>query len=170
MRGAEAAKIVAFATGAAVTYGILHDMVTAHLCVEYFTVAHAPVFGTDSPVLLAIGWGILATWFMGTILGTGLAVAAQAGRAAPLNWRALRKPVASLMIASALAALVAGIVGAFATAHAGPTALGGWAALIPPEKHVAFGAAASAHGASYVVGGLGGLLIIMRTWRRRLRS
>ena len=57
----EAFKIVAFCIAAAVVYGILHDQVTAHVCVEYFTIAHPPVFPTESPFWLAVGWGIIAT-------------------------------------------------------------------------------------------------------------
>ncbi|MFI5379272.1 MAG: hypothetical protein ACHRHE_08245 [Tepidisphaerales bacterium] len=32
---------------AAVCYGIVHDQVTARICVEYFTIGHPPVFLTD---------------------------------------------------------------------------------------------------------------------------
>jgi hypothetical protein len=39
----------------AVVYGILHDQVTARICVEYFTIGHPPVFGTESPTLLGFG-------------------------------------------------------------------------------------------------------------------
>lgn len=42
---------------AAGCYGIAHDQVTACVCVEYFTVGHPPVFSTDDPTLLGIGWG-----------------------------------------------------------------------------------------------------------------
>jgi hypothetical protein len=31
-----------------VVYGIVHDQVTARVCVEYFTVGHPPVFQTNS--------------------------------------------------------------------------------------------------------------------------
>lgn len=57
----EAVKIVSFAVLVAILYGVLHDQITAHLAVEYFTVAHAPVFPTTSPFLLALGWGVIAT-------------------------------------------------------------------------------------------------------------
>ena len=53
----ETVKIVLLCIAAAVVYGILHDQVTARVCVEYFTIGHPPVFNTDSPTLLALGWG-----------------------------------------------------------------------------------------------------------------
>ena len=54
---------------AAVLYGIIHDQVTARVCVEYFTIGHPPIFGTDNPTLLRIGWGIVATWWVGLLFG-----------------------------------------------------------------------------------------------------
>jgi hypothetical protein len=57
----ETLKIVGFAALAAIVYGIGHDQVTAHLCVEYFTIGHPPIFPTASPFLLALGWGVIAT-------------------------------------------------------------------------------------------------------------
>ena len=71
----EPLKILLLCVDAAVVYGILHDSVTARVCVEYFTVGHPPVFDTDSPTLLAFGWGFIATWWVGFILGI-LAIAA----------------------------------------------------------------------------------------------
>ena len=37
---------------AAIAYGILHDLVTAHVFAEYFTIGHPPVFHTDDPIRL----------------------------------------------------------------------------------------------------------------------
>ena len=51
-----ALTIVVLCIGMAITYGILHDQVTARVCVEYFTIGHEPIFGTDSPTLLGLGW------------------------------------------------------------------------------------------------------------------
>ena len=35
-----------------VTYGVVHDQITARICVEYFTIGHPQVFDTDDPTLL----------------------------------------------------------------------------------------------------------------------
>ncbi|MDB5674982.1 MAG: hypothetical protein JWM65_1964 [Sphingomonas bacterium] len=165
----EAIRIVLFATFAAIAYGVMHDQVTAHLCVEYFTIAHPPVFATRSPFLLALGWGVIATWWVGLPLGIALAVAARAGRAPQLGLADLRRPIVVLMVISAVAAVIAGCIGALLTATGAIYVAEPLATLIPPAKHVAFLADAWAHVASYVVGVLGGLLIIARTVRRRLR-
>jgi hypothetical protein len=153
---------------AAIAYGIVHDQITAHLCVEYFTIAHAPIFPADSPLLLGLGWGIIATWWVGLSLGIALAVAARAGAAPKLGLADLRRPIVLLMAASALAALGAGLLGAL-LADSGVISLPApWAALIAPHRQTAFAAAAWAHAASYASAGLGGLLIIGRTIRARL--
>lgn len=63
-------RIVLLSILAAIGYGIIHDQVTARICVEYFTIGHPPIFHTDSPALLGVRWGILATWWVGLILPT----------------------------------------------------------------------------------------------------
>jgi hypothetical protein len=42
---------------AAVLYGVLHDQITARVCLEYFTVFHPPVFATQSPTRWQIALG-----------------------------------------------------------------------------------------------------------------
>jgi hypothetical protein len=64
----EAIKIVGLCIVAGAIYGVLHDQVTAHVCLEYFTVFHPTIFHTQSPTLLALGWGVLATWWVSLFL------------------------------------------------------------------------------------------------------
>src|SRR3954469_11594932 len=94
----EAFRIILFATLAAILYGIVHDQVTAHLCVEYFTIAHPPVFAIRSPFLLALGWGVIATWWVGLSLGVGLAAAARLGPMPRQSLADLRQPIVRLML------------------------------------------------------------------------
>ncbi len=163
----EAVKIVLFCTGAAIVYGLIHDQVTAHLCVEYFSVAHPRVFPTQSPFLLGLGWGVIATWWVGLPLGLGLAFAARVGPGPRLALPDLRPTVLWLMLATAVAAVVSGSLGAYLVASGRAAVPGGWAEIIPPAKHVAFAADAWAHLASYGFGIVGGLIAIGVTiWRR----
>src|SRR3954447_21650435 len=97
----QSALIVLLSIASAVAYGILHDQVTARVCVEYFTVGHPPVFPTESPTLLAIGWGILATWWAGLLLGIPLTLAARAGRRPKRSVRSLVRPVVTLLFVMA---------------------------------------------------------------------
>jgi hypothetical protein len=60
-----------------IAYGILHDQVTARVCLEYFIIGHPPLIASESPTLLAIAWGIVATWWFALPLGFALAAAAR---------------------------------------------------------------------------------------------
>src|ERR1700761_8722820 len=96
---------------AAVLYGIIHDQVTARVCVEYFTIGHPPIFGTDNPTLLRIGWGIVATWWVGVLFGVPLGIAARAGSRPKRTVDSLLKPLAGLLGIAALCAVAAGLIG-----------------------------------------------------------
>ena len=75
----ESLKIILLCIVASVVYGILHDQVTARVCVEYFTIGHPPIFHTEGPTLLAFGWGVIATWWMGLILSVPAVLASRLG-------------------------------------------------------------------------------------------
>jgi hypothetical protein len=153
----------------AVVYGILHDQITARLCVEYFTIGHPPVFGTDDPTLLGIGWGILATWWGGLLLGIPMALAARAGRLPKRNAASLVRPIGILLAVMACSAAVAGLAGWFLSSHGTVFLVGYLAKAVPQEKHVLFLTDAWAHSASYVVGFVGGAMLVVSVWRSRRR-
>ncbi len=162
--------IVLMCVIAAVAYGIAHDQVTARVCVEYFTVGHPPVFGTDDPTLLGIGWGIIATWWVGLLVGVPLAVAARAGSRPKRSVGSLIRPVACLLAVMAVCAVVAGLVG-WQLARSGAVFLvGPIASELPPDRHVPFLADLWAHSASYLVGLIGGIVVIVIVWRSRGRA
>ncbi len=163
----ELVRIILICIVSAVAYGIVHDQVTARICVEYFTVGHPPIFDTDDPTLLGIVWGILATWWVGLFLGIALAVVARAGQRPKKSMRSLIGPILVLMASSAFCALAAGAVG-LALAKNGSIWLGEpLASRVPPAKHAAFLADLWAHLASYVAGLVGGIYIIVRIgWSR----
>jgi hypothetical protein len=164
----QALAIIALSVLAAIVYGVLHDQVTARICVEYFTIGHPPVFQTESPTLLGLGWGILATWWVGLLLGVPLAVAARAGSRPKRSAISLLRPIATLMAFAAGFALLAGMCG-YLLATAGLVQLTGHlAARVPTEKHALFLADAWAHSASYLGAGLGGLIVIAWTWYVRI--
>jgi hypothetical protein len=164
-------RIVLLGMAAAIAYGVLHDQVTARVCLEYFTVFHPPVFPTTNPTLLGLGWGIIATWWVGLPLGVILALAARAGsRRTKLQARELVRPVIATLLIVGLLAGVAGVCG-WALASRGRLSLPPWlAARIPAEHQARFFAAWWAHSTSYLAGALGGLALGVVTWRRRTRA
>jgi hypothetical protein len=106
-------KIIAGCIAAAVIYGILHDQVTARVCLEYFTVLHPPIFHTKSPTLLGLAWGTYATWPVGLFLGILLAISARAGNKTKLTFTDLLPILLRLLVTMALCALAFGLLGYF---------------------------------------------------------
>jgi len=163
-------RIVLLCIASAVLYGITQDQVTARVCVEYFTVGHPPLFDTDSPTLLALGWGTVATWWVGLPLGIGLAVAARAGQGPQRTASELIGPIARLLGFIAGSAIAAGLVG-WLLARAGVITLAPYlASRIAPDRHDAFLADGAAHLAAYAVGGLGGVVLCWRVRAARRRE
>src|SRR5947209_4895113 len=117
--------IVGMCVLASISFGVVHDQVTARVCVEYFTIGHPPVFDTDDPTLLGLGWGVIATWWVGALLGVLLARAARSGKPPRRTIRSLVRPVVLLMLGTGVCALCAGLVGGYAAAR-------GWIVLVEP--------------------------------------
>lgn len=163
-------KIVLFSVAAAIGYGIVHDQITAHLCVEYFTIAHPPVFSTQSPFFLAIGWGIIATWWVGLALGLALAGAARLGPRHKFALADVRPLVFRLLVFMAACAVLAGVANALLLSIGVVRFPAFWAQRISPERHVAFWADLWAHNASYLSGAVGGMIVVFFVLRRRIAA
>lgn len=152
---------------AAITYGVIHDQITARICVEYFTIGHPRLIASDSPTVLGLFWGVVATWWVGLPLGVGLALAARAGRRPKLNCRQLLRPISVLLGIMFVVAFLAGLIGYFTSSAGVFHLVENWASRIPAEKHVAFLTVGWAHSASYLAGMIGGMILWIVTWRKR---
>jgi hypothetical protein len=143
--------ILNIALVAAILYGVLHDNVTARLCVEYFTVGHPRVIASESPTALALVWGVLATWWFGAFLGLFLAIAARAGRRAKWGPREVVKPIGLVLVAVGVASFVGGCIGyRHALAHDYPDGLG--RLMLSPKTELWFVVDLWAHRAAYLAG------------------
>ena len=161
-------SIIFLAVVAAIIYGVLHDQITARICVEYFTIGHPRLIDTESPTLLALFWGVVATWWVGLPLGIGLAIAARAGRRPKLSASDLLVPVVKLWGCMAAVATIFGVIG-LATSRGGIFHLfEPLASRIPADKHTAFLVDGWAHTGSYLAGIVGGVVLCTLTWRRRI--
>jgi hypothetical protein len=159
----QAIKIVGLCIVAGAIYGILHDQVTARVCLEYFTVFHRDIFHTQSPTLLALGWGVLATWWVSLFLGIMLAIAARAGSRAKLTASHLVRPLLKLLAIMAIFALAAGIIGYFLQG----LGMEYYATAIPKQIRHTFYADLWAHEMSYLTGLIGGIILCILVWRSR---
>lgn len=165
----EVLRIFLLCVLAAICYGIVHDQITARICVEYFSVFHPTLLPLTSPTALGLQWGVVATWWVGAGLGLLLAIAARAGARATLSARDLLPTIEVLLACMAVGAVLAGAVG-YLLATNGFLSLDWLNPLLPPEKHARFMADLWAHSASYAVGILGGLIACGYTYRRRKKS
>ncbi|MDP7017183.1 MAG: hypothetical protein QGG36_15365 [Pirellulaceae bacterium] len=162
-------SIIVLAILACVTYGIVHDQFTARICVEYFTIGHPRVIPSDDPTLLGFVWGVLATWWVGVILGVPLATIARVGSRPPKTVGSLIPPVAILFVGTGALAFVAACVGYVAATNGWVQLVGSLAERVPREKHVPFLTDLWAHNASYLGGFVGGIILMIWVWRSRGR-
>jgi hypothetical protein len=162
----ESIKIILFCIIAAVSYGIIHDEITAHICVEYFTVAHPPIFHTNSPLILGFAWGITATWWVALLLGCILAFVARSGTAPKIPVGSVISQVILVLSVTAISAAAVGMA-AYLLTGSNQLFLPDYA--VPRSKHVAFFGVWAAHLTSYTVGICGGLATILNVWRTRTR-
>jgi hypothetical protein len=159
-------KIILLCVAAAIVYGICQDMITTRVCVEYFTIGHPPIFGgTENPTLLALGWGVIATWWVGLGLGVPTAFFARIGSRPRMTWREVKRPILILMAIVGVSAVLAGVVGYLIW--------GGFIRTyfpeIPAERADMFAADAFAHESAYFVGFIGGVLTWGWIWWQRRR-
>ena len=160
-------KLVGLGIVAAIGYGIALDNVTARICVEYFTIGHAPIFKTESPTILAFGWGVLATWWVGLGLGIFLACVARWGTRPRLVATDLLRPLAILLATMGVLSILAGLSGFLAARQGWIFLVGSLARDVPIEKHQAFLADLWAHLMAYGSAFLGGMVLaIWVTFRR----
>jgi len=158
-------KIVAGCIAAAVLYGVVHDQITARIYLPYFTVFHPPMFHTQSPTLQALGWGIIATWWMGAFLGLLLAIACRLGTPPKLAFSEMLRPIGVLLLVMATTAITCGIIGFFWGRV--PSDMVG---MLSPAAERRFLADWWAHNASYASGFIGALVVCILAVEKRRRA
>lgn len=164
-------KIVIMGVVAACLYGVVQDQVTVRVCIEYFTVGHPPVFRTQSPTMLALGWGVIATWWVGLPLGLLIGLFSRY-RPPRLVWRDLVRPLLLVLCLMAMLSLLAGVAGLMAAWAGEARLLEPLASQVPAGRHDLFLADLWAHNTAYLSGLLGGIGLCV--WcvlaRRRRRA
>ena len=159
--------IVLLSILAAVTYGVIHDQITGHISLEYFTIGHAPSF-TPNRQRCSASAGCDRHVVGRCAVGHSARLRRAAGRRPKRSAASLVRPLAMLFVVAAGCAAIAGIIG-YAFAVTGAMRLADFLAVqMPPEKHTPFLIAGWMHNtAGYAAGFLGGILLIVFTWRSR---
>ncbi len=162
-------QIVLLSTVAACIYGCIHDEITVRLCLEYFTVAHPPLFHTTTPTLLALCWGSRSHgryWGCARLCrGFGFASGGctKVARFPPRPFHLF------LLAAMGASACFAGIVGYQLSLRGFISIPKDLALALPAFLHDRFMAVWFAHLASYLVGLGGGAFLCFSVWRARGR-
>lgn len=176
--GKEFGKIIGACIIASIAYGIIHDQVTARICLEYFSKGfHRRMTDTwdnsplapfkkllaesKSPTMYAFVWGIVATWWVGAILGVPLALAARLGKWPKMELKEILKPIASVLAFMGVSSILTGFYAYFKYRNAksipiSPDNMQG----VDPKNYLSFFVNSCSHEAAYASGIIGGLVCI----------
>jgi hypothetical protein len=160
-------RIVILCVLAAVAYGVIHDQITARICIEYFTIGHRRIITSTSPTMLALAWGVVATWWMGVLLGVPLAICARAGRWPRLTAEDLHRRIVIVLLVMLVLASVSAMTGRILAVNHRVWLVGRIARELPPERHVDYLTVMWSHLASYAAGSLGGVYLCIAALRMR---
>lgn len=154
-------KIVLGFVALACVLGICLDLVTANVAVEYFTVHHPRVVASESPWVMAVVWGIGASWWAGGIAGA-IAGAINHRRPEPLQPSQILKWVAIACIMLWLI-MIAILLSVLALADMIPVAMR--RPSFEYDRRIM--AVALAHQFEYILAAIALLIIAIKTWRAK---
>jgi hypothetical protein len=161
------AAIILLSVFSAVLFGILHNQITVRICEEFYTVAHRPIPGFDSPSLIALASGVLATWWMGILIGFLLACTARLGSWPQLSVTRVAYRLGIFFITLITLTALSGLIG-YQLATRQIIALGTtFADRIPTTSHNAFLTNLWIHSTSYLLSFLGSIILAVGILRRR---
>jgi hypothetical protein len=161
------AAIVLLAVAMAIAFGILHNLVTVQISPANFTVGHARIVPTDSPLILAIAWGIATPFVAGLLVGVPLSLVATVGSRPQLSAARLVLPIAALCMVMAVGSVAGGAVG-YARARGGSPDIGeGLARRVPSDELVRFASVRTAHAWAHRAGLAGGVFLWLYAWHVR---
>lgn len=152
---------------AAVVYGLIHDQITIRICPEYFTVWHPHLIDYPNLTVLALFWGVVATWWMGAILGFILGFAAVLGPKPPPAFPAIVRSLVFVLLFTAGCAIVVG-VGTAVSGFIAPAWISGLAiSSMGQEELRRFTIDLFIHNASYDISSLATIFAAWRLYKRR---
>lgn len=141
--------------------GIALDLVTANTAVAYFSVHHPRIVASDDPWVLAVVWGVAASWWFGLIAGIIVAFINHRRREPLpprriLTWAALASAILWLVMIAILVTILI-LSSRIPLDQRRPTF----------ESDRRLVAVAMAHQFEYLLGGIALIIIAIATWRAR---
>ena len=154
---------------ASIGYGLIHDQITIRICPEYFTVWHPHLVDTSNLTVVALAWGVVATWWMGAFLGLMIGLASTIGRL-PLAPRSMiLKAYAWIMGLSGLLAILVGVLTWQFVARAPSSIAGARISAMSADTQHRFVTDLAIHNTSYNVAALAAfiasIVIVLKRFR-----
>ncbi len=163
----EIAKLVMLCLASVCGYGAVSGAVSALLCPEAFTLGRPPSFENWPASALGAVWGALDLLMPAAFAGVALGIAANFGPLPAIKTSFFRRMIPGLLGILAIASLVGGIAGWFATRRGIHSITGPLHASLPPEKHPMLGAVWwSSLGALFALFATS-IILAGWTWRKR---
>lgn len=163
-------KVVGLSIALAVGYGLIQDQITIRICPEYFTVWHPNPLQIDNITLLALYWGVAATWWVGLILGVIIGAIASEGGMPRATFCEVRKRLVRLMLAAAVCTITAGIVAEVTGFTVSPRIAGPAILRLNAAELHAFSVDWAAHNMAYLSAFMGAVVVAFLTWLSRLSA
>lgn len=155
-------KIILTSIFLAIIYGIIHDLITTQICIEYFTITHPKIIESQNPVVLAFLWGTIATWWVGLIFGILIVFANSFGKSRSLHLKELFPLLLKFFVILFGFALFAGLVGYFLTETKVIHLVDRLKSQLKNFDESRFLAVGWTHGASYILGMIGILILCFK--------
>lgn len=146
-------------------YGVVHDQITARVCIEYFTVGHRFLISSDSPGLLGLFWGVAGTAGMSFLFGIGLYYSLYRGPWPRYEIKKIIPVVLIMLLICGVFALLVGIAG-YEMSKYGIYETE-WSQVLDIDTANRFHGVWFAHIVSYSVGFVGGMLILVSVIYKR---
>ncbi|MEW4569468.1 hypothetical protein AB1L88_16505 [Tautonia sp. JC769] len=144
---------------AAATYG----------AVSHVALGHLPLLSSEPATLSGVGRGLLASWWVGLLLGVSLAFSARVGHRPKRDVRSLVRPIVGVLLVTYTSAFFASTAGFVLGDHAMAFLPDRLASRVPPDRSAFFLADLAGSAVGYIVGFVGGVVLIVWVWRSRER-
>ncbi|MBU8546145.1 MULTISPECIES: hypothetical protein [Roseomonadaceae] len=163
----EQGKIILLCVVAVCVYGIMNNLITVRILPEFFA-----IFGANTahvnPNQIAFFFGVIATWWVGAVIGVVLAISARAGSRPRISAVQLVKPLIYCLVAVGALACLAGfsMYGLSVNVELPRQ----YSPYISSDKANAFWVVNAIHTVDYVAGLLAGVLLCSVTYGSRRHS